>query len=184
MLLNHGRDPEGPSSQSRTVALLGLLLAINQIFIVLAAVLDISSLTMLAIAAMMIGIAILETSLASGAAFFTASCLLGLILCPIKLYILSYAVMGLYVLLKELLERKLRHRMSKWLLLLVKLACFNAYFVPLLLLVPGILLEAGEGKQMLIVVWALTQAAVVLCDYLYDRILVLYQSRIRRFFKK
>ncbi len=96
MLLNQGRN-QGPS-KSRVIALLGLLLAVNQLFIILAAVLDISSLTFLAAAAMMIGIAVLETGLAYGAAFFAASCLLGLILCPNPLYILSYAAMGLYVL--------------------------------------------------------------------------------------
>ena len=52
------------------IALLGLFLAINQIMIILAAVLDISSLSFLAVAAMMIGLSILEAGMGLGAAFF------------------------------------------------------------------------------------------------------------------
>ncbi len=168
-------------NKSRPLALLGLLLAINQILIVLAAVLDISSLTFLAAAAMMIGIAVLETGLGMGAAFFLASCLLGLILCPQPLYIVSYAVMGLYVLIKEVVEKKLKPRLPKWAVWGIKLLAFNLYFIPLLLLFPQILLEAGETQMVTAVIWLLSQAAVILCDIVYDRILLLYKNRIRRF---
>ena len=167
-------------NKSRKIALLGLLLAINQIFIILAAVLDISSLSFLAVAALVIGIAVLESGLRDGAIFFTASCLLGLVLCPQPLYIVSYSGMGLYVLLKEFLEKKFKGRWSRWLLWAVKLFGFNLYFVPLLLLFPQILLEAGEGRHLLIVLWLMTQAAVILCDIVYDRVLVLYRERIRK----
>lgn len=170
MLLNKGKP----------IALLGLLLAINQILIILAAVLDISSLSFLAAAAMMIGIAILETDRRMGAAFFLASCLLGLILCPQPLYIASYAVMGLYVLLKEFLEGRLRGRRPVSVIWILKLIGFNIYFIPLLLAFPQLLLEAGEAHTMLIVIWALAQAALILCDIVYDRILSLYRNRIRR----
>ena len=167
-------------NKSRKIALLGLLLAINQIFIILAAVLDISSLSFLAVAAFMIGIAILETSLRDGAIFFIASCLLGLILCPQPLYIVSYAAMGVYVLLKEFLEKRYKGKKSRWFLWALKLLGFNIYFIPLLLVFPQILLEAGEGKQLLIVIWLLAQAAVILCDLVYDRLLVVYRERIRK----
>ncbi len=163
------------------IALLGLFLAINQIMIILAAVLDISSLSFLAVAAMMIGLSILEAGIGLGAAFFVASCLLGLILCPNPLYIVSYAVMGYYVLIKEVLERKFRGKMPMWALWGCKLLGFNLVFIPLLLLFPKVLLEAGESGQMLIVVWALAQAAVVLCDMVYDRVLWFYQQRIRKY---
>ena len=167
-------------NKSRKIALLGLLLAINQIFIILAAVLDISSLSFLAVAAMVIGIAILETGLRDGIIFFVASCLLGLILCPQPLYIVSYAVMGVYVLLKECLERKLKGKKPLWQIWLWKLLGFNIYFVPMLLFFPQILLEAGEGKRVLIVIWLMAQVAVILCDMVYDRILILYQKWIRK----
>ena len=167
-------------NKSRKIALLGLLLAINQIFIILAAVLDISSLSFLAVAAFVIGIAILETSLRDGVIFFVASCLLGLILCPQPLYIISYAAMGIYVLLKEFLEKKLKGKKSRWVLWAMKLIGFNIYFIPLLLLFPQILLEAGEGKQLLIVIWLLAQGAVILCDLVYDRLLIVYRERIRK----
>ena len=190
MLLNQdpgpraGERPEKPLSQAGRMAFLGLLLALNQLFIILSAVLDVSSLSFLAVAAFLIGLAIFETSLGSGVAFFTASCLLGLILCPNPLYILSYAVMGVYVFIKEIMERKLGGRFSRWSLLLFKLIAFNIYFIPLLLLFPQILLEAGEGRHMLIAIWAVSQVAVILCDYLYDRILWLYRVRFRHLFKK
>ena len=172
---------QGKNNSSRNIALLGLLLAINQILIVLSAVLDVSSLTFLAAAAMFIGIAILETSLGQGIAFFIASCLLGLILCPNPLYILSYAVMGVYVLIKEVLDRKLGAKYNRWLILGLKLICFNIYFIPLLLLFPEILLEAGEAHTLLIVIWCIVQVIVVLCDFVYDRVLWFYRARIRRF---
>ena len=163
------------------IALLGLFLAINQLLIILAAVLDISSLTFLAGAAMIIGLAIMESGLALGGAFFIASCLLGLILCPNPLYIATYAMMGVYVLIKEFLEKKCKGRMPFAALWALKLISFNAYFIPLLLLFPQILLEAGEKKTMLIVIWAMTNAAVVLCDLVYDRVMWFYRTRIRKY---
>lgn len=167
-------------NQSRRIAVLGLLLAINQIFIVLASLIDVSSLTMMAIAALVIGIAICEYGQKAGVLFFLASCLLGMILSPNKLYMLSYAMMGIYVLIKEILDRRFLGRWNRWLLQGVKLICFNVYFIPVLLLFPEAVMDPGEQRPLLFVVWLLAQAAVVLCDMVYDRLLIIYYQRIRK----
>lgn len=167
-------------NRSRKIAVSGLLLAVNQLFIVLASFIDVSSLTMLAVAAMVIGVAIFELDLKNGCIFFAASCLLGIILSPMKLYMISYGMMGAYVLVKECMDRWFYKRWNRWVLLGSKLVLFNVYFIPLLVLLPDVLLAPGEFEKMGIWIWLMVQVIVVLADYLYDRILLLYYQRIRK----
>lgn len=170
-------------NKSMRIALLGLLLALNQIAIVLASVLDISSLTMMAAAALIIGFAIYESDLKGGACFFAASLILGFFLSPNKLYLISYAMMGVYVFIKELIDRRLRYRF--WVLRLgIKMVLFNIYLIPILLIIPEVLLEAGDYQGiMMLVSWLLIQVVVVLCDIVYDKVLYLYHQKIRKLHK-
>ncbi len=172
MLLNRGRK----------IAFLGLLLAINQILIVLSCVIDISTLAIMAAAAFLVGIAVCEYGLGAGCAFFAASCLLGFILIPNKLYMVLYVLMGLYVLIREVLERRLGQRLKKGLLMALKLICFDICFTPLLILAPNVFLAAEEASRpfALPVLWLITQAVVILCDRVYDMLMVFYNRRIRK----
>lgn len=171
-------------NQGQKIAVAGLLLAINQIGIILASVIDVSSLTMLAVAAFVIGIAIYEFGFRYGCIFFVASCILGIFLSPMKLYMISYAGMGAYVLIKEGMDRRFFNRWNRWLLLGNKLVLFNLYFTPLLLWIPDVLLAPGEFEKFGIAIWGMVQIVVVLCDIVYDRLMVLYHQRIRKHIRK
>ena len=166
--------------QGQKMALSGLLLAINQILIVMASFIDVSSLTLLAAAALVIGIAVYELGIRNGSLFFVASCILGAILSPMKLYMISYALMGMYVLIKEFLDRRYFQRWNRWLLLGCKVLIFDLYFTPLLILLPEVFLAPGEFDTMGVLIWLLVQVVVVLCDRVYDRVLLLYHQRIRK----
>ena len=83
---------------AKKTAVSGLLMALSVLLLVLSGVLDFSTLFFLAAAAFFVGIIIKEYGLGYGAAFFTGCTILGFLLAPQKLYCITYAMMGIYVL--------------------------------------------------------------------------------------
>ena len=81
---------------ARQMAYLGLLLAICEVLLYLSAVLSINTLALLFLAACCVGVACALSSAAGGGVFFLASLLLGLVLIPNKLYLLTYTGLGVY----------------------------------------------------------------------------------------
>lgn len=80
------------------MAVSGLLMALAVVFIVLSGILDFNTLFFLVAAAFFVGIIIREFGLRYGAAYFIGCLVLGILLAPQKLYCITYAMMGIYVL--------------------------------------------------------------------------------------
>lgn len=88
------------------IAYLGTLLAINQIFIMLAGMFETNTIFLFSIAALVIGIVIIEFDIKRGFLFYIASIILGMILIPNKVKIVSYIVFfGLYSIIKYIIEK-------------------------------------------------------------------------------
>lgn len=168
---------------AKKTAVSGLLMALSVLLLVLSGVLDFSTLFFLAVAAFFVGIIIKEYGLGYGAAFFTGCTILGFLLAPQKLYCITYAMMGIYVLGVEALWQYLgkhptwNHR--KMIFTAGKFVIFNLMYLPALLLFPK-LIFAGELSEKLILVFLLGgQAALFVYDKAYEYFLVQMWGQVR-----
>ena len=111
------------------MAVSGLLMAFDVVLIILSSVLDFNTLFFLAAAAFLIGVIVREYDLRYGLAFFLGCLILGTLLAPQKLYCITYAMMGIYVLGVEYLWHFLGNhpgwKNRRMLLILGKLILFN-----------------------------------------------------------
>ena len=163
---------------ARKIAVGGLFLALTQVCMLLGSVLETNTLFLLAAAAYFTGIVIREFGKVTGAVFYVASVLLGLVLSPNKLYVCSYAAMALYILLIELVWWGLgririckNRRMRFW---FAKFGIFNLLYVPMVLLFGE---SFFEQLAMPAFVWILVLAGQV-GWWLYDRAYEYVQSQI------
>ena len=87
---------------TKKIAFAGVMLALTEVGIALGSVIETNTLFLLAAASFFVGIVIQEFGLKSGAGFLLAGILLAILLSPNKLYVVSYAFMGFYILIIEL----------------------------------------------------------------------------------
>ncbi|WP_105619975.1 hypothetical protein [Vallitalea okinawensis] len=119
----------------KNIALLGILLAINQVFLYLASIIESNTLIFLFAAALIIGVVVVETEIRSSWMFFITSCLLAFFLVPNKFDIAIYImILGPYSILKELIERHCFTKNTKGLEIGIKLVTLNllailSYFI-------------------------------------------------------
>ena len=84
--------------KAKQIAFGGLLLAVTVVCMALGSVIETNTLFLLAAAAFFVGIVIREFGLRTGAAFYLAAVLLGLLVTPNKFYVITFAAMGFYIL--------------------------------------------------------------------------------------
>ncbi|NYB76066.1 hypothetical protein HZF24_18110 [Sedimentibacter hydroxybenzoicus DSM 7310] len=105
------------------IAYLGVLLGLNQLFIILSSIIETNTIILFAGAALLVGVVIVEFGGKSGLLFYAASCLLGFFLSFNKFEFVTYvAFFGLYSYIKHLLEIKVRNKNT---LFLTKMVFFN-----------------------------------------------------------
>jgi len=163
---------------SKRLAFLGLLLAVDILLIILSGVLEFNTLFLLAAASFCVGIAIREYRLRPGFAFFIASLLLGAILAPNKLYCITYAAMGFYIVISEYAYDKLLYinRMNSRvsLLWIIKYLTFNIMFLPILFLSPKLIYSGQLSPTLYLVLIIAGQVAL----YIYDWAYIYFQGSI------
>lgn len=109
--------------KSKETAYLGVLLGLNQLFIILSSIIETNTIIAFAGAALIVGIVVVEFGGKSGAIFYLASCVLGFFLTFNKVEIITYIIFfGLYSLVKHIIEIKL---LSKKTQIAVKYIFFN-----------------------------------------------------------
>ncbi len=168
---------------TRKMAVSGLLMAFAVVLIILSGILDFNTLFFLAAAAFLIGVIVREFDLRYGLAFFLGCLILGGLLAPQKLYCITYAMMGSYVLGVEFLWHFLGDhpgwKNRRLLLILGKLIIFNLMYLPALFLFPK-LLFAGEISGILLLVFVVGgQVALFLFDQAYDYFLIRLWEQVR-----
>lgn len=113
--------------KSKDVAYLGVLLGLNQLFIILSSVIETNTIILFAAAALTVGIVIVEFGGRSGFVFYIASCILGFFLTFNKIEIITYIIFfGLYSIVKYILEIKIN---NKGILYASKFLYFNVALV-------------------------------------------------------
>lgn len=172
---------------AKKLAFLGLLLAFDVLLVILAGVFEFNTLFLLAAASFCVGIAIREIGQRYGFSFYLASILLSLILAPNKFYCITYAAMGLYVVVFEYAYGRLVNvrRMSNRIKLLwaVKYITFNVMYIPMLIFLPRLIYTGKLNAGLIAALILAGQAAL----YVYDRAYIYFQKyiwgRARKFFK-
>ena len=163
---------------AKKLAFLGLLLAVTVLLIILSGVLEFNTIFLLAGASFCIGMAIRECGKRIGVGFYIASILLGLILAPNKLYCITYAAFGLYLVLIEYAYDKLlpvknmnNRRKIFW---GIKYLIFNLMYLPLIILLPRLVYEGEINRMLMAGIILIGQVAL----FIYDRAYDYYQSNI------
>lgn len=170
---------------AKKLAFLGLLLAFDVLMIILSGILEFNTLFLLAAASFCVGIAIRETGLRFGFGFYLAAILLGLFLAPNKFYCITYAAMGMYIVIFEYSYDKLinvrngSNRMK--LLWIVKYITFNVMYIPMLIFLPHLV----YGGRLNFSIYAVLAVAGQIALYVYDGAYVYFQrviwGRTRKF---
>ena len=94
----------------RKLAISGLLVALSVVLVTLAAVIETSSLFFIAAATFMVGIVLREWGKYYGAVVYVATVLLCLMVAPVKMYCLTFAGMGAYLVGTEFLFEVLANK--------------------------------------------------------------------------
>lgn len=168
---------------AKKIAVSGLLMALAVVLIILSGVLDFNTLFLLAAAAFFVGIIVREYSLGHGAAFFAGCLILGFLLAPQKLYCITYAMMGIYVLGVEFLWRFLgKHpawKKRKVLFTAGKIVLFNIMYLPALILFPKLLFAGNIPDTMMLIFILGGQAALFIYDKAYEYFLIRVWGQVR-----
>ncbi|MFA9423706.1 MAG: hypothetical protein ACERLG_09015 [Sedimentibacter sp.] len=144
--------------KSKEIAYLGVLLGLNQLFIVLSSVIETNTVALFAAASGIVGIVIVELGVKSGVAFYLASCVLGFFLTFNKVEIIIYIIFfGLYSIVKHVIEIKLFSKKTQF---LAKFIFFNLslaamYFAVRLFITLKLFWWMVAGVQLLFVVYDL-----------------------------
>lgn len=169
---------------TKKLAFSGLTLALAVLAIVLSGILEINTLFLLTAAAYLVGIVVRECGIRFGTAFYLAAILLGFILAPNKLYCLTFAALGFYILAVEFLYPFLGRISSpskrKALLWAAKYAAFNLMYLPILLLMPTLLFPSGLSDTYLA---AMALAGQILI-FIYDKAYEYFQAYVWGSFRK
>ena len=109
--------------KSKDTAYLGVLLGLNQLFIILSSVIETSTIILMAAGALVVGVVVVEFGGKTGILFYIASCILGFILTFNKVEIITYiCFFGIYSIIKHYIETKVLNRYISY---AVKIASFN-----------------------------------------------------------
>jgi len=109
--------------KSKNIAYFGVLLGLNQLFIILSSVIETNTLLIFAVAALIVGIVIVEFGGKNGVLFYVASCILGFLLTFNKVEIITYILFfGIYSIIKYMIEKKVQNKVVE---VAVKFIYFN-----------------------------------------------------------
>lgn len=172
---------------TRKLAFLGLLLALDVILIVLSGVIEMNTLFLLAAASFCVGIAIRESGKRFGFGFYLASILLGVILTPNKLYCITYAAFGLYLVIVEYSYDKIasvkEQRNRRLIFWIVKYVAFNLMFLPILMFLPKLIYQGTINPGLIVLLIFAGQVALFIFDKAYEYFQGVIWGKVRGRFK-
>lgn len=157
---------------AKKTAFAGVMLALTEVCIALGSVIETNTLFLLAAASFFVGIMIQEFGLKSGTAFLMAGVLLGILLSPNKLYVVSYGFMGFYILMTEVIwhflgraSGRIRSRSFFW---FMKYLIFNVLYIPGLFLFQNLLIEKTVSESMMGMFIVAGQIVLFIFDKTYE----------------
>ena len=192
--------------KAKKLAFSGIALALCIIFMVLGSVIESNTLALLALASFSVGIITCEFGVRYGVAYLAAAIILGFLIAPNKFYCRTFAAMGLYILLDEVLwmilnrvkmkQQKINFQTSdlhqkadKWsvLMWIAKWLIFNAMYVPIILIFPAFLftgkLAQYHTAKGIMLVLLLGQIVWLIYDRVYDYFQRVIWNKYRKILK-
>ena len=170
--------------KAKKMAFGGLLLALTIVCMVLGSVIESNTLFLLAAASYFVGIIIRETGMRTGAAFYIAAVLLGFIVAPNKIYVVSFAAMGFYILAAEqacvMLGRTEARVNRKALFWAIKYIIFNILYIPALIVFQQLLFGRNLSPAWMAGLIAAGQAGLWIYDRAYDYVQRHIWSKLRK----
>ena len=158
--------------KSKDIAYLGVLLGLNQLFIILSSVIETNTIILFAAAALIVGIIIVEFGGKSGMVFYIASCILGFFLTFNKIEIITYIIFfGLYSIVKHTLEVKI---INKAILYTSKILFFNISLIAMYFTVK--LFISFDLKWWMILA---AQVLFLIYDYAFSIFITSYINNIK-----
>ncbi len=169
---------------AKKLSFLGLLLACAVILVILGGILEFNTLFLLAGASFSVGIAIRECGLRIGFGFYIASILLSFMLAPNKLYCITFAAMGFYLVMAEFAFNKLifvkwNTNKRKLFLWIIKFITFNIMYIPIMIFLPKVFYQGQLNNGLLAVFFLGGQVALLIYDKAYDYFQRFVWGRIR-----
>lgn len=169
--------------KGKMMAFGGLFIALSVVCMSLGSVIESNTLFLLAAASFFVGIVIREFGMKVGAAFYVADVLLGLLIAPNKFYVLSFAAMGLYIVIIEAAWRFLgrsSQTQRQTIFWAVKYVAFNVMFIPALLLFQELILGGRELSPVMTAgIWSVGQIALFIYDRAYEYVQAHVWTKIR-----
>ena len=163
------------SQKTKRLTLTAMLAALSVALLYVGGLLDVMEITAVAVTSLFVLFALREMGLAYAFSLYAATALLSLLLLPKPSVGVLYVLFGgLYPLLKFPMER---HRRP--LPLLFKLLYLNAIITAVELLTVFVFTLPFEGWPLLLLLYALANPTFLLFDKLLDRLLILYEARLR-----
>lgn len=163
---------------AKKIAVAGLLAAFTVVMLILSSTIETSSLFFIAAASFCVGITIREWGVRFGLGFLVASTVLNFLLAPNKLYCITFAGMGIYLVLSEWLWEKIasahamnRRNIKLW---IGKYVIFNLIYIPVLLFIPSLIFTKEVTGVLALVFWLAGQIGL----WVYDRAYLYFQGCI------
>ena len=175
---------------SRNVAMGGMFTALAVICIFLSGALEMNTLFFIVLAAFLMGTVLYITNLRYALAAWAATLILGFFLCPVKIYLVTFAACSLYVLCEEYIWKKRRSgkvvrpqvewlvKSALWAFCVVAGFLFVTFTTGFQALVAGYFLWLSETLRMLVFV-----VAPIIFMILMDRVYIAYSMMMIRLLK-
>ena len=164
--------------KAKRIAVSGLMLALTVVFISMGSIIETNTLFLLAAASYFVGIIIREFQIKTGFAFYLAGVLLGFMVSPNKLYVITYAAMGLYILIAEIVWKRLENvdtrKNRKAILIGIKYFVFNIMYIPIIVLFNDVLFVRKISPVIMIGLIVAGQIGL----FIYDRAYMYVQGNI------
>ena len=156
---------------AKRLATAGLLVAFSVVLVLLASIIETSSLFFIVAASFCVGIAIREWGLLYGVGFYIASIGLNFLLAPNKMYCITFAVISLYIWMYEALWKWIaEHKTMKrrqLVLWIGKYFLFNVIYVPVLFEAPQLLFAGKVNGLFIMGMLLFGQVAFLVFDAAY-----------------
>lgn len=169
--------------KAKKVAFSGLGIAASIVCMMLGGIIETNTLFFLAAASYLQGIIIRETGFRNGTAYYLAAVILGFLLVPDKLYVVSYSAMALYILIIEwiwirigVFPLRYRKRSVFW---ICKYTVFNLMYIPALLWGREVLSLSSLPFPVLAALLLAGQAGLFLYDAAYEYLQAKIWPKIR-----
>ena len=165
-----------PLKKSKKIALCAILSALSVLVLFLGAVVDVLSMTMAAVAALLVAVVMIEVGDPYPWLVWAVTSALSLILLPNKLPAIMYFLFGgIYPILKERFERL--HYVLSWIL---KFSAFNSALLIIIWISKSIFYLNDSEVDFTVPVIVLGNIAFLLCDFALSKIILLYMVKIRK----